>query len=326
MAGGTPGLNYNTSPNLELVKTALDELRDNSLLKKDNNGKCEATDAVVFTQSDVDRAAWVSTVIGGGGYFKKTITGVAQDVTAKKVAQKNAFSPKTTIIAEFNKDVPISRSFMQDQQHEAVAKAIRQETLSWLATRDQNAFGYYAFGFGTTLSTTIGDAVALFSNSHVNANGDTVDNYETGAMTDANLNTVIVSLRGQKNQGGVIVGFEPEFLLCGSTLHHDAQITAKSVLKAGSGSNDLNYFSELYPGLKVCWNQFVDNSGATNQTTMYFVGTSQHGVVRFEREAFFSELVDWRTDPDDLYKYKLRAREEVDTIEYPGLVGADGTT
>lgn len=321
----TPGLNYSTSPNLELVKTALDELRDNALLKKDNNGKAEATDPVVFTQSGVDRAAWVSTVIGGGGYFKKTITGVAQDITAKKIAAKNAFTPKTTIIAEFNKDVPISRSFMMDQQHEAVAKSIRQETLSWLATRDQNAFSFYAYGFGTTLTTTIGDNVALFSNSHVNANGDTVDNYETGSMSDTNLNTVVVSLRGQKNQGGVIVGYEPEFLLCGSTLHHDAVIVAKSVLKAGSGSNDLNYFSELYPGMKVVWNQFVDNSGATNQSTMYFVGAANHGVVRFEREAFFTELVDWKTDVNDMYKYKLRAREEVDTIEYTGLVGSDGT-
>lgn len=319
------GLNYDTSPNLELVKTALDELRDNTLLEQAEEGKADATDPLIFTQQGVDRAAWVSTVIGGGGYFKKTITGVAQDVTAKKQSVKNAFSPKTTIIAEFNKDVPISRSFMQDQQHEAVAKAIRQETMSWTASRDQNAFAYYAYGFGTTLSTTIGDAVALFSNSHVNATGDTVDNYETGVMSDANLNTVIVSLRAQKAQYGVIVGFSPKFLLCGSTLHHDAMIVSKSVLRAGGGNNDLNYFSELYPGLKVVWNQFIDNSGATSQSTMYFVGATQHGVVRFEREAFFSELVDWKTDADDLYKYKLRAREEVDTIEYTGLVGSDGS-
>lgn len=321
-----PGLNYNSSPNLELVKTSLDALRDNALIEQTNNGKAVATDAVVFTQSSADRAAVVTSVLGGGGYFKKTVTGVAQDITAKKNATKTAFTPKTTIIAEFNQDISISRSFMQDQQHEAVAKSVRQQTLAWTASRDQNAFAYYAFGFGTTLSTTIGDNVAPFSNFHINANGDTVDNLETGAMSDANLNTVIVSLRAQKNQGGVIVGFEPAFLLCGSTLDHDARITAKSVLRAGSANNDLNYYSEMYPGMKVCWNQFIDNSGASNQTTMYFVGAAQHGVVRFEREAFFSTLVNWETDADDLYKYKLRAREEVDTIEYTGLVGSNGTT
>lgn len=319
-----PGINYSSSPNLELVKTALDELRDNSLLEQAEEGKATATDALVFTQSQVDRAAWVSSVLGGGGYFRKTVTGVAQDITNKKNVTKNAYAPKTTIMAEFNQDVPISRSFMMDQQHEAVAKSIRQQTLAWTASRDQNAFNVYAYGFGTTITSCI-DGIALFSNSHTNANGDTVDNYETGSMTDANLNTVIVSLRGQKNQEGVIVGFTPKFLLVGSTLDHDARIVAKSVLRAGTGSNDLNYFSELYPGMKVGWNQFIDNSGATNQSTMYFVGAAQHGVVRFEREAFFSELVDWKTDPEDQYRYKLRAREEVDTIEYVGLVGSDGS-
>ena len=58
---------------------------------------------------------------------------------------------------------------------------------------------------------------------------------------------------------------------------------------------------------------------------MWFLGAAQHGIVRFERETFFSKLVDWTTDENDLYKYKLRAREEVDTIEYTGLVGSNGS-
>lgn len=319
-----PGLNNSTSPNLELVKTSLDSLRDGVLLKPAARGKVSATDPVVFTQESADKAAVVTSVMGGGGYFKKTITGIAEDVTAKKQATKNVPSPKTTIIAEFNKDVPISKNFMADQQHSAVAKAIRQETMSWAATRDQNAFGYWAYGFGTTRSTTI-DGVAPFSASHINANGDTVDNTDTGVISDTNLNTGVVALRSQLNQAGVIVGYEPEFLLCGSTLHHDASIVAKSVLKSGSGSNDLNYFSELFPGMRVVFNQFIDNSGATSQTTMWFLGTDNHGFTRYERQAMESTLVDWKTDPDDMYKYKMRAREEVDTISYDGTYGSTGT-
>ena len=319
-----PGLSYDTSPALELVATALDKLRDNSLLEMASVGKATALHPVAFTQDTADRAAVISSVIGGGGYFKKTVTGVAQDVTAKKNAVKVSPSPKTTYIAEFNKDIPVSRSFMQDQQHSAVAKTIRQETLSWSASRDQNAFAAWAFGFGTTRSTPI-DAVAQFSNSHLNANGDTIDNLETGVISDTNLNTAVVSLRGQLNQAGVRIGWEPAILIGGSTIHHDLMIVAKSVLKSGSGSNDLNYYSELYPGMEVVWNAFVDNSGASNQTTMYFLAAKQHGIVRFEREGFFSTLVDWQYDENDMYKYKLRAREEVDNIEYVGTVGSNGT-
>lgn len=319
-----PGLHFGTSPDLELVKTALDKIRAGEEQDYNKVGKALATDPLIFTQESADRAAVVTGVLGGGGYFQKTITGTAQDVTSKKNSNKNMVAPRTTEIAEFNKDVPISRSFMQDQQHSAVAKTIRQETLAWFSSRDQNAFAFYAYGFGTTRSSTI-DGVALFSNSHVSANGDTVDNLETGALSDANLNTAVVSLRGQVNQTGVRVGYDPDFLLVGSSLHHDAMIVAKSVLKAGGAQNDLNYYSELFPGMQVKWNQHIDNSGASNQTTLYVLGARDHGVVRFEREAFFSELVDWRTDPDDLYKYKLRAREEVDTIEYSGLVGSNGS-
>lgn len=318
-----PGLSYSTSPDLELVKTALDKLRDNSLNEVTTTGKATATHPTVFTQDSADKAAVISTVIGGGGYFKKTVTGVAQDITAKKQAVKNVPSPKTTYIAEFNKDIQVSRSFMQDQQHSAVSKSIRQETLSWSASRDQNSFAAWAFGFGTTRASCI-DGIAQFSNSHTNANSDTVDNLETGAASDSVLNNMVVSMRSQKNQGGVIIGWEPRFLLGGSTIHHDLMIVAKSVLKSGGGQNDLNYYSELYPGMEVVWNAFVDNSGASNQTTMFFLGGAQHGIVRFEREPFFSTLVDWVYDENDMYKYKLRAREEVDNIEYVATVGNQG--
>lgn len=314
-----PGLTYTTSPNLELVKTALDELRDYTLLRPAERGKASADHPIVFNQSQADKAAVVTTLMGGGGYMKKTITGQAQDVTAKKTAAKSAPSPKTTIIAEFNADIPISRSFMMDQQHDAVSKAVRQETQVWIASRDRNAFLFFANGTGTTLSTTI-DGVALFSNSHVNANGDTVDNLETGAITDSTLNSSVVSLRGQVNQTGVKVGYEPAFLLTSSTNHHDSMIVSKSVLKAGSGSNDLNYYSELYPGMQVLFNQFIDDVS----TTMYVIGAENHGVSRFVREGLTSELVDWKYDENHMYKYRFVSREEVDTISYDGLVGSTG--
>ena len=76
----------------------------------------------------------------------------------------------------------------------------------------------------------------------------------------------------------------------------------------------------MYPGMKVVYSPFLDEVS----TTAYFVGTEGHGVTRYEREAFFTELIDWKTDPNDMYQYKMRAREEVDSIEYSGTVGSTG--
>lgn len=308
-------MDQNSGPSLILVKTALDKLFDEATIEIAVTGKSTATDPIVFTQDTATNAAVVSSVIGGGGYFQKTL----DDVALNNEVSVAAASPKTTLIAQFKKNLPISRTFMADQQLSAVSKAVRQQALTWSASRDRNAFSVYANGF--TTQTTI-DGVALFSNSHVNENGDTVDNLETGALTDANLNIMVNSLRTQVSQTGVILGYEPKFLLTPSILHATGMQVAKSVLRAGTGNNDLNYFSEMYPGMKVVYSPFLDSTS----TTAYFVGSSTHGVSRFEREAFFTDLVDWRYSNNDQYQYKMRAREEVDSIEYSGLVGSNGTT
>lgn len=310
-------MDQNSGPNLILVKTALDKLFDEATIEMAVVGKATATDPLVFTQDTAQNAAVVSTVMGGGGYFQST----TDDVATTNEANVAAATPKTTLVVQFKKNMPISRTFMADQQLSAVSKAVRQQALTWGASQDRNAFSVYAQGFVTTTFTTI-DGVALFSNSHVNENGDTVDNLETGALTDSNLNIVINSLRTQLSQTGVILGYEPKFLLTPSILHQTGMSVAKSVLRAGTGNNDLNYFSEMYPGMKVVYSPFLD----TASTTAYFVGSSTHGVYRFEREAFFTDLQPWQQNINDQYMYKMRAREAVDAIEYSGLVGSQGTT
>ena len=183
-------MDNDSAPNLILVKTALDKLFDEATIEMAVVGKATATDAMVFTQDTATNAAVVSSVIGGGGYFQETI----DDVALTNEANVFAASPKTSIVVQFKKNLPISRTFMADQQLQAVSKSVRQQALTWGASRDRAAFSVYGNGFTTQLTI---DGVAVFSNSHVNQNGDTVDNLETGALTDPNLNIAINSLRTQ---------------------------------------------------------------------------------------------------------------------------------
>jgi len=308
-------LSNTSSPNLELVKTALDKLLDQTSIEEAVVGKATALDPILFTQDSADKAAVVTTVIGGGGYFDST----TDDVAINRSVSVEAPTPITTLIKQFKKDLPISRTFMADQQLSAVSKAVRQQALTWNASRDRNAFAVYSGGFAT--SVTI-DAAYLFSASHTNQNGDTIDNLETGKATDTNLNIMVNSLRTQISQTGVLVGYEPKAWLLPSIKHATGMQIAKSVLRANTGNNDLNYFSEMYPGMKVVYSPFLDSVS----TEAHFLCSSTHGVYRFEREAFFTELVDWKTSENDSYKYKMRARESVDSIEYSGLVGSDGST
>lgn len=306
-------MDNNSGPSLILVKTALDKLLDEATIDLATVGKATALDPQVFTQDSASNAAVNTSVIGGGGYFQQT----TDDVAPTNEATVSAATLRQTLIVQFKKNLPISRTFMADQQLSAVSKAVKQQALTWAASRDRNAMGVYANGF--TTQTTI-DGVALFSNSHVNQNGDTVDNLETGALADSTLNASVNSLRTQLSQTGVIAGYEPKWLLTPSILHQTGMAVAKSVLRAGTGNNDLNYFSEMYPGMKVVYSPFLDSTS----TTAYFLGSTTHGVYRFERESFFTDLVDWQTNPNDEYIYKMRAREAVDSIEYSGLVGSTG--
>lgn len=308
-------MHNDSAPSLILVKTALDKLLDEATIELATVGKATAKDEMVFTQDSATNAAVVTSVIGAGGYFGQT----TDDIAPTNEANVTAAAQKTSLVVQFKKNLPISRTFMADQQLAAVSKAVRQQALTWGASQDRNAFSVYALGF--TTQTTI-DGVALFSNTHINQNGDTVDNLETGALTDPNLNIMVNSLRTQLSQTGVILGYEPKFLLTPSLLHQTGMVVAKSVLRAGGANNDLNYFSEMYPGMKVVYSPFLDGTS----TTAYFLGAQTHGVYRFEREAFFTDLVDWRYSINDQYMYKMRAREVVDSIEYSGLVGSNGTT
>lgn len=309
------GLNESSAPQLLLVKTSLDNLIDGAKLQQAREGKLQITDPVVFTQDDAGPRGVVTTsVIGGGGYAKKS----TDDFSPKKSTFKAAAAPKLTVIAEFSSDLKIPRTFMSDQQQSAVAKSVTQDTKSMMATMERNGAYVYANGFTTQLTI---DGATLFSNTHTNENGDTIDNLQTGTLGDDNLNILVNSLRTQVNQAGVKLGYEPDFLLGPSILDKTARSVTKSVLRAGSGNNDLNYWSEYYPGMKVWYSPFLDEVS----TTAYFIGSAGHGVIRYDREAMSTTLVPWETDPNDMYTYKMRAREEVDSIEYSGLCGSNGT-
>lgn len=311
------GIASNTSI-LELVQTFLDRLFTGAAAET-RAGKINALDPLVFTQDVATNAAVNSTVQGSSvqGYFQTT----TNDVPAPINTGTYAYNAKVSLVKNFLKNLPISRTFMADQQLSSVAKQVKEEAKNWAATRDQAAVSVYYNGFGT--QTTV-DGAALFSNSHTNALGQTVDNLETGTLTDDNLNTVVTSLRTQSSQSGVTTGYNPDFLLCSATLHKQANAVAKSVLRAGTGNNDVNYWSDLYPEMKVVYSPFFDTSNVTNATTMYVVGAKDHGVMRFDREGFSSTLVPWQYNENDQYIYKMRSREVTDSIYYNGLVGSTG--
>lgn len=308
---GLNGSAVATSGNL--VTTILDRLFTGAASEA-KEGKATALDPLIFNQETATNQAVNSTVQGGGGYFQTT----TNDVALMNDATITAANTKVTPMLEFRQELPISRTFMEDQQLGSVMKSVEDRGKAWAATRDRNAFQKYALGF--TTQQTI-DGTTLFSATHTTEAGDTVSNTSTLSLSDDNLNTQIVALRNQPAQGGYLIGYDPDFLLLPNQLHRTGTQITKSVLRAGTGNNDLNYWSDVYPGMKVMYNAFLDQTS----TTAYFVGAKNHGVKRFVREGFSSTLVPWQYQGNNQYLYKMLSREQVDSIYFNGLQGSTGT-
>jgi hypothetical protein len=278
-------------------------------------GYASAEDSSVFKQETIDRAAVITEQFMGPGYFEARSE--SADVPS---GQARVGNTKSFAVLNYSKSVDISKNLFDDNQHGDVEKLIRKMARNARLTRDKNAFGVIAGGFTTTFTN---DGVVAFSNSHVTLSGDTIDNLETGALTDATLSTAFNSLIDQKTQDGTIGGHIPAVLLVPTVLFKTAMEVTKSVLKAGGSLNDMNYFSELYPGLQVKFSPFLGASYGGSDSA-WFLLSSDHSITRWVRQSVTTDMVDYKFQRNNNYIYKAEYREVVGIISAEGLVGNSG--
>ena len=179
---------------------------------------------------------------------------------------------------------------------------------------------------------TTSDGTAVFSNTHTVLDGSTLDNLETGTLTPSNLETLVRSLRKQKDNKGDLGGHDAYGLLASLNLYEDALEITQSELKPGGAQNDANIhntmFSKVYPAMEVVGTSpFIhsDYSSATNVNTMYFVASRNHSLKRFVRVAMDTWIRDYKDDDKLRYTYGGRYREVTSWIDPFGAVASSGT-
>lgn len=308
-------INSNNSSNV--VKTALDKVFYAEFDVENVPGYATATDDMVFRQESTDKAAVITEQFMGAGYFGET-----QEEEDLNAGSPKVDNQKTSNVVKYTKAIDVPKNFFDDDQHSVVTRMIQDVARLGRVTRDKNAFNVFNNGFSTTLTN---DGVALFSNSHVTMNGDTVDNLETAALTESSLNTAFTSLMEQKTQDGTLGGHMPATLLVPTALSKTAYEVTKSEVKTGVNNDTLNYYSSLFPGLVVKTSPFLGASQGGSDTA-WFLLARNHGVYRFEREAINTDMVDYSISRNDNYVYKARYREVVDAISWEGAVASNGTT
>mgnify|MGYP001607591464 CR=1 FL=1 len=310
-----------SSANPNLVKTALDEVLWGRYSKAPAESIGNAETPQLFKQLTIDRAAVIETEIMGPGKWSKNL-----EDTAPEEASFTIGNTTTINVDEWDQDLPVSKRFFDDDQHDTVTKAVSDMARQAINSRDENALDIYAGGFDATLTP---DAAYLWSDSHTNLNGNTIDTLESGVFNPANFEILVRKLVEQKDQRGRLGGHTPDggAFLVPPVLFPDAQEFLKSELKPNSTDNNLNYVSLIYPGLAIFespWAGSTYNDYANAQTAHYLV-SADHSIRRRVREALNTVLVDWQFDSKRRYKYRGAFREVVYAATWEGSVASTGT-
>lgn len=304
--------NAQLSPNV--VKTALDDIFDQTFSGQMHPGYVTAENAMVFQQDITDRSAEIIELFKGVGAWQSRTE--EQDVSS---ANPRVANQKTLSVVNFDRSVDIPKTMFDDQLHGAYESMVKNFGLRARTTRDKNAMAVFRNAFTTELTA---DGIALISASHTNLNGDTVSNLVTGALSETTLNDAIVKLLEMKSQDGEIDGFMPSCLLVPPKLFKLACEITKSELRSGTANNDVNVYSSQY-GINVATSQYL-GAAAGGSDTGWFLLSPNHSITRYKRKDVETTLVDWKYQRNNAYIYKGEFREVVGSISHEGIVGSTG--
>ena len=303
-----------TSPNT--AHTALDFVfkqgyQDEAQISR---GRARATDPLVFKQEVTSSDKVIYDQFGGGGLFSERTNEEAEIQQSSPRATNNV----VLTVKEFADACDVPKNFMDDEKHGVIKANVADMGRRLRLTQDDYALDRWSLGFTTVVTN---DAVAWFSSSHITIDGTTVDNLETGVLTASNLETLIISLGRQKNQGGILGHFDANLLLLPLNLLKEGSEIIDSDLLAGTGNNNVNYLSRKYPGLELKFSPTLDDTS----TTAYFLASNEHSCKRWVREADASNYIPWNISKNKIGTYQRWYREVVAPISYEAVCASSGT-
>lgn len=215
---------------------------------------------------------------------------------------------------KYTKGFKVSEELVEDDRYNvikkkpaALAKACRRTSEYLAAQVFNNAFS----------SGTGGDAKYLCSTLHPRADGGTAQSNAstTGiTLTEANLNTALLAMRGQLDDKGMKVAVKPDTLVVPPALEKTAQILTNSKLRPGTADNDFNYYEGLLKVISWDW--------LSSSTAWFLLDSSEHELNWF-----------WRVRPEfkqdnsfdtGMALFKARFRSSRGWSDWRGVWGSAG--
>ena len=311
---------FGSGLNPSAVKTAIDEFFFSKFDYAEQPGFTTAENPLLFKQQTSGQSAEITEEFGMPGEF----LGKAESEAGPEATIRSG-NQKTHNVVNYKRNLKIPKEYYDDDKHGTIQAMAEALGTRGKTSRDKNGFALYVGGFATY---TTGDTAYIWSNSHTALNGSTVDNLSTGAFTATTFETLWRLLVEQASQDGEAGGHVPTAFLVPPILAPDAQEILKSELQAGTAENQLNYWSQIYPGLQVFSSIYLGSTfnqpGYANANTAHYLVSQNHGLTRWVREALYTRLVGWETDDNDEWTYKAGFREVVGARSWEGAVGSTG--
>lgn len=161
----------------------------------------------------------------------------------------------------------VTRELMDDARWKEVADGTRELARTAIRTIDKEAAKLFNNATNTTYFTGA-DNLALVSNSHTREDGGTaLDNAETGALNETNLETMMTGYAEMVDGRGNLVDMgTPDTLLVPPALAKEAKILMESSGRPATGNNDINPYEQA---LKVVvWNRLAASQGGSDTAWM----------------------------------------------------------
>lgn len=307
----------NSSLNADVAKTYLDGVFYQTYNVEMTPGIATALDAMLFKQDSADSSRVIMDLFSGVGDFDETAEEQNVSLASPRFGQT-----KTMVVTKFTRGVDVPDEFFRDSKFSAIDNMVQSLARRAKTKRDKNAFSLFRNYSTTTLTS---DSVAWGSASHVNLAGDTVSNLITPALSDSGLNTAMTALMEQKSQDSEIDGHTGTILVVPPALQALAFRITQSKLRQGTANNDLNYYSDIHPGLRVFTSPYL-GAAAGGSDTAWFLLSEGHSVTRFVREGVSTSHIPATMSRNDVHNFRSKFREVCDVLSYEGSVISNATT
>ena len=178
---------------------------------------------------------------------------------------------------KYTKVFKVSREMWEDDLYNVINKKPAALARSARRTRERQAAQVLNRAFNTSFPG--GDSKVLASTSHTRADGGTAQSNASSngiTLTEANLETGILAMRGQLDDKGQRIDVFPRTLLVPIELRKTAHLIVDSPLRQGTADNDANIYKSQFN--IIDW-IYMDR----NATHWFLIDNDQHQLNWFDR-------------------------------------------